>query len=55
MPDTRLQGTEKNAFAAGGLRFDVVEPMQKWKLSYNGKMRLFFYRILLNIVSSVVL
>lgn len=39
LPDTRLQGTEKNAFAAGGLRFDVVEPMQKWKLSYNGKMR----------------
>lgn len=39
LPDTRLQGTEKNAFAAGGLKFDVVEPMKKWKLSYNGKMR----------------
>ncbi|CAG2238130.1 unnamed protein product [Mytilus edulis] len=39
LPDTRLRGTEKNAFAAGGLKFDVVEPMKKWKLSYNGKMR----------------
>lgn len=39
LPDTRLQGTEKNAFAAGGLKFDVVKPMKKWKLSYNGKMR----------------
>jgi len=43
MPDTRLQGTDENMFAAGGLKSQVIEPMKKWRISYSGKMRLFVF------------
>ena len=27
------------AFAAGGLKMEVVEPMKKWTISFDGQMR----------------
>ncbi|XP_076444744.1 uncharacterized protein LOC143282822 [Babylonia areolata] len=41
MPDTSLYTKEPNdAFAAAGLRLEPVVAMKKWKLTYQGKMRL---------------
>lgn len=38
-PDTKLQGTDPQAFAAGGLKLDPEDPMKVWKISYKGKLR----------------
>lgn len=42
LPDTSLyqSKTETPGFSAGGLRIEPVTPMKKWKLSFEGKMRL---------------
>ncbi|ESO93220.1 hypothetical protein LOTGIDRAFT_119476 [Lottia gigantea] len=37
-PDTNLVGKSKH-FSAGGLTLKPVEPMKKWKLSFNGQLR----------------
>lgn len=39
MPDTSLQGTKENEFAAGGLHIQVLEPMKKWSIKFDGKLR----------------
>ena len=39
LPDTSLYTKEPDAYAAGGLRLELVVPMKKWKLLYDGKMR----------------
>lgn len=38
-PDTSIFNTDPNSFTAGGLRFDVVHPMQRWRVSYSGQLR----------------
>ncbi|CAB3361605.1 Hypothetical predicted protein [Cloeon dipterum] len=44
LPDTTLQQTkeeeEAGVFGAEGLKLEPIEPMKRWKLTYNGKMRL---------------
>ncbi|XP_013420120.1 uncharacterized protein LOC106180635 [Lingula anatina] len=40
LPDTSLQGTEEGTFAAGGLKFEAVKPMQTWNLTFDGNMRI---------------
>jgi len=43
LPDTTLQQTKEDeegaVFGAEGLKFEPVEAMKRWKLSYKGKMR----------------
>ena len=39
MPDTSLEGTCKDEYAAGGLKIEAVEPMQKWRITFDGKLR----------------
>ena len=39
MPDTSLEGTGKDEYAADGLKIEVVEPMKKWRIRYDGKLR----------------
>jgi hypothetical protein len=38
LPDSTLFGTE-DEFGAEGLKFEPLEPMRKWKMSYKGQMR----------------
>ncbi|KAK3580274.1 hypothetical protein CHS0354_023512 [Potamilus streckersoni] len=38
LPDTTLEGTKENEYAAGGLHIFVVEPMKKWKIKYDGEL-----------------
>lgn len=44
LPDTTLQQTEEEqeqaVFGAEGLKFEPIEAMKRWKLTYTGKMRL---------------
>ncbi|XP_059175941.1 uncharacterized protein LOC131955728 [Physella acuta] len=42
-PDTEVSYTDGSRYQAGGLVFDVIEPMKKWKISYSGKLRLVFF------------
>ncbi|XP_045197866.2 uncharacterized protein LOC123552343 [Mercenaria mercenaria] len=39
MPDTSLHGTMDNEYAAGGLHIRMVEPMKKWGIQFEGKLR----------------
>ncbi|KAL4233769.1 hypothetical protein ACF0H5_008447 [Mactra antiquata] len=39
MPDTSLNGTLENEYAAGGLHIKVVEPMKLWNIKFDGKLR----------------
>ncbi len=39
LPDTSLFREEEMTFAANGFKIQPVEPMKKWKLTFNGKMR----------------
>ncbi|KAK7481714.1 hypothetical protein BaRGS_00027087 [Batillaria attramentaria] len=38
-PDTLITNTDPNSYSAGGLRFEVVEPMKTWRVSYSGPLR----------------
>lgn len=37
-PDSLMFGTE-DEFGAEGLKFEPLEPMRKWKISYKGQLR----------------
>lgn len=41
-PDTTLYNANPDSFDAGGLRFECVEPMRKWKVTFNGMLRSLF-------------
>ena len=38
-PDTLVSNVAGHAYHAGGLKIEMVEPMKKWKISYNGQLR----------------
>ncbi|KAH9515754.1 hypothetical protein Btru_011904 [Bulinus truncatus] len=38
-PDTDVYYTDGKTFQAGGLSFEIIEPMSKWKITYSGKLR----------------
>ncbi|XP_056007793.1 uncharacterized protein LOC125666697 isoform X2 [Ostrea edulis] len=38
-PDTLVCNVTPGTLTAGGLRIDMVEPMVKWKVSFNGQLR----------------
>ncbi|XP_059162461.1 putative phosphoenolpyruvate synthase [Physella acuta] len=38
-PDTEVSYTDGSRYQAGGLVFEVIEPMKKWKITYSGKLR----------------
>ena len=40
MPDTSLEGTGKDEYAADGLKIEPIEPMKKWRIKFDGKLRL---------------
>ena len=42
MPDTSLEGTGKDEYAADGLKIEAVEPMKKWHIQFDGKLRWVF-------------
>lgn len=37
-PDSTLYGSE-DEFGAEGLKFEPLQPMRKWKMSYKGQLR----------------
>ena len=39
LPDTSLFREEELTFAANGFKIQPIEPMKKWKLTYDGPMR----------------
>ena len=42
MPDTSLEGTGKDEYAADGLKIEVVEPMKQWRIRFDGRLRSVF-------------
>ncbi|KAK3757984.1 hypothetical protein RRG08_058296 [Elysia crispata] len=38
-PDVDVHFTDESTFSAGGLTFEVVEPMNTWKITFSGKLR----------------
>lgn len=38
-PDTNLYNVDSDAFNAGGLKFECIEPMQRWRITFNGLLR----------------
>ncbi|XP_025114920.1 uncharacterized protein LOC112576575 isoform X2 [Pomacea canaliculata] len=38
-PDTAISNTDPNSFTAGGLRFEVIEPLKTWRVSFSGQLR----------------
>ncbi|KAK3108445.1 hypothetical protein FSP39_008087, partial [Pinctada imbricata] len=38
-PDTHVTNTSTNQYNAGGLRIEMIEPMKKWRVSFNGLLR----------------
>ncbi|XP_071084332.1 rifampicin phosphotransferase-like [Haliotis cracherodii] len=38
-PDTDVYNTDGKNFSAGGLTFELLQPMRRWKISYSGLMR----------------
>ncbi|GFR96786.1 transposase [Elysia marginata] len=38
-PDVDIHFTNGSTFSAGGLTFEVIEPMKTWKISFSGKLR----------------
>lgn len=42
-PDTMLYNTDSNSYSAGGLKFELLEPMRRWKVTFNGMLRFFHF------------
>lgn len=40
-PDTLVCNTAGNRYSAGGLKIEMIEPMKKWRVCYNGQMKFF--------------
>lgn len=38
-PDSRVVNTDGQTFSAGGLKFECLEPMRRWKINFNGILR----------------
>lgn len=38
-PDTDIPNTNGVDFSAGGLRVEMIEPMKRWKVMFNGLLR----------------
>ena len=38
-PDTAVYNTDPDIFSAGGLMFECIEPMRRWKVYFNGLLR----------------
>ncbi|XP_014668487.1 PREDICTED: uncharacterized protein LOC106809797 [Priapulus caudatus] len=38
-PDSKVYNTDDQTFTAGGLQFEVLEPMLKWRITFNGLLR----------------
>lgn len=38
-PDTKIFNTKENSFSAGGLTFELLEPLRCWRVSFNGYLR----------------
>ncbi|XP_071158231.1 rifampicin phosphotransferase-like [Mytilus edulis] len=38
-PDTLVSNVSNNEYTAGGINIEIIEPMKKWKISYNGQLR----------------
>ncbi|GAB6033459.1 hypothetical protein CHUAL_013344 [Chamberlinius hualienensis] len=39
LPDSRIKANGDSEFSVGGLTIQPVEPMKKWKITYDGKMK----------------
>jgi len=39
-PDTNVYNVDGETFSAGGIKFECLEPMRRWKVTYNGLVRL---------------
>ncbi len=39
-PDTAVYNTDDHGISAAGLRFECIEPMFRWRVMYNGMLRL---------------
>jgi len=39
-PDTNVYNVDADVFSAGGLKFECLEPMKRWRITFNGPMRL---------------
>ncbi|XP_014681625.1 PREDICTED: uncharacterized protein LOC106821372 [Priapulus caudatus] len=38
-PDTTVYNTDGQTFTAGGLQFEVLHPMLRWRVTFNGRLR----------------
>ncbi|CAC5406724.1 unnamed protein product [Mytilus coruscus] len=38
-PDTLVSNVSNSEYTAGGVKIEMIEPMKKWKISYNGQLR----------------
>jgi len=41
-PDTNLYNVDSDIYSAGGLKYECLEPMKRWRIMFNGPMRLMF-------------
>ena len=38
-PDTTLYNVDGDTYNAGGLKFECIEPMRYWRITFNGLLR----------------
>lgn len=38
-PDTTIYNTDPNSYSAGGLKFEMIDPMKTWRVSFSGQLR----------------
>ena len=41
-PDTNVYNVDPDVYCAGGLKYECLEPMKRWHITFNGPMRLIF-------------
>ena len=39
-PDTNVYNVDPDVYSAGGLKYECLEPMKRWRITFNGPMRL---------------
>jgi len=41
-PDTNVYNVDADVYSAGGLKYECLEPMKRWRITFNGPMRSIF-------------
>ena len=54
-PDTNVYNVDPDVYSVGGLKYECMEPMKRWRITFSGPMRLLLLLLFKEILNLVVI